>query len=130
MADKNSLNGAAEQENLSQLLQIRRDKLKQLQESGSDPFQITRFVINNDSANIKENFDALEGKEVVIAGVRPWNFSGRGSRDLLSKVTVTTRTDISPRWVRKTTPFIPTMSPMSYFLKRSYSVSSISSFRA
>ena len=68
MADKNSLNGAAEQENLSQLLQIRRDKLKQLQESGSDPFQITRFVINNDSANIKENFDALEGKEVVIAG--------------------------------------------------------------
>ena len=68
MADKNSLNGAAEQENLSQLLQIRRDKLKQLQESGSDPFQITRFVINNDSANIKENFDALEGKEVSLAG--------------------------------------------------------------
>ena len=68
MADKNQQTGAAEQENLSQLLQIRRDKLKQLQESGNDPFQITRYVVDNDSANIKDNFDALEGKEVSIAG--------------------------------------------------------------
>ena len=55
-------------ENLSQLLQIRRDKLKQLQEGGNDPFQITRYEVDNDSANIKDNFDALEGKEVSIAG--------------------------------------------------------------
>ena len=41
MAEQNNQN-AAGQENLSQLLQIRRDKLKELQESGSDPFQITR----------------------------------------------------------------------------------------
>ena len=68
MSDKNNQTGAAEQENLSQLLQIRRDKLKELQESGNDPFQITRYVVDNDSANIKDNFDALEGKEVSIAG--------------------------------------------------------------
>ena len=66
MADKNNQTG--EQENLSQLLQIRRDKLKELQESGNDPFTITRYVVDNDSANIKENFDALEGQEVSLAG--------------------------------------------------------------
>ena len=53
---------------LSELLQIRRDKLKELQEGGNDPFQITRFVVDNDSANIKGNFDALEGRQVAIAG--------------------------------------------------------------
>ena len=59
---------AAEQPNLSQLLQIRRGKLKELQEGGSDPFQITRYVVDNDSANIKEHFDALEGSHVSLAG--------------------------------------------------------------
>ena len=57
-----------QEQNLSQLLQIRRDKLKELQEGGNDPFQITRFVVDNDSANIKGNFDALEGRQVGIAG--------------------------------------------------------------
>ena len=55
-------------ENLSQLLQIRRDKLKELQESGNDPFQITRYVSDSDSAQIKENFDAMEEKPVSLAG--------------------------------------------------------------
>ena len=68
MAEKNNPSSAPEQENLSQLLQIRRDKLKQLQESGNDPFQITRYVADNDSANIKDHFDALEGSEVAVAG--------------------------------------------------------------
>ena len=67
MAEKNN-NAVPQEENLSQLLQIRRDKLKELQESGNDPFQITRYVVDNDSANIKANFDALEGKPVSIAG--------------------------------------------------------------
>ena len=68
MAEKNNQGGAGEQENLSQLLQIRRDKLKQLQESGNDPFQITKYQVDSDSANIKANFDALEGQAVSIAG--------------------------------------------------------------
>ena len=42
MSDRNNQTGAAEQENLSQLLQIRRDKLRELQEGGNDPFRITR----------------------------------------------------------------------------------------
>lgn len=67
MAEKNNQN-VPQEENLSQLLQIRRDKLKQLQEEGNDPFQITRFEVDNDSANIKENFDSLEGQNVAIAG--------------------------------------------------------------
>ncbi|MGO5022631.1 lysine--tRNA ligase [Lawsonibacter sp. LCP25S3_G6] len=67
MAEKNNQN-VPQEENLSQLLQIRRDKLAKLQEEGSDPFQVTRYEVNNDSANIKENFDALEGSEVSIAG--------------------------------------------------------------
>ena len=69
MADKNNQNQAGEQQqNLSQLLQVRRDKLKELQESGNDPFQITRYDVDNDSANIKANFDALEGQDVSLAG--------------------------------------------------------------
>jgi lysyl-tRNA synthetase class 2 len=68
MADKNHQTGEADQENLSQLLQIRRDKLKQLQESGNDPFAVTRFAVDSDSASIKADFDALEGKEVSVAG--------------------------------------------------------------
>ena len=64
MAKKNQ----EKQENLSQLLQIRRDKLKELQESGNDPFQITKYDVDNTAANIKENFDALEGQEVSVAG--------------------------------------------------------------
>ena len=67
MAEKNN-NAVPQEENLSQLLQIRRDKLKDLQESGNDPFQITRYAVDNDSANIKEDFDALEGQPVSIAG--------------------------------------------------------------
>ena len=67
MADKKN-QGVPQEENLSQLLQIRRDKLKELQESGNDPFQITRYEMDNDSANIKANFDALEGQAVSVAG--------------------------------------------------------------
>ena len=67
MAEQKNQN-APQEENLSQLLQIRRDKLKQLQEEGNDPFQITRYEVDNDSARIKANFDALEGQPVSIAG--------------------------------------------------------------
>ena len=52
----------------SQQRLIRREKLAKLQEEGNDPFQITRYVVDNDSANIKEHFDALEGSQVSIAG--------------------------------------------------------------
>ena len=44
----------------SQQRLIRREKLAKLQEEGNDLFQITRYVVDNDSANIKEHFDATE----------------------------------------------------------------------
>jgi lysyl-tRNA synthetase class 2 len=56
------------EQSLSELLQIRRDKLKQLQEGGNDPFQITRFEVSAHSAEIKEHFDAMENTTVAVAG--------------------------------------------------------------
>ncbi|MBQ7108691.1 MAG: lysine--tRNA ligase [Clostridia bacterium] len=55
-------------EQLSELLQVRRDKLADLQANGKDPFKITKYTVDADSANIKENFECFEEKEVSIAG--------------------------------------------------------------
>ncbi len=66
MADQK--NQTPEQQDLSQLLQIRRNKLKELQESGNDPFQVTKFVWDRTSAQIKADFEVLEGKPVRVAG--------------------------------------------------------------
>ena len=60
-------NGTGEQE-LSELLRLRREKLTALQEAGEDPFQQTRFAWDTTSQQIKDNFDAMEGKEVKVAG--------------------------------------------------------------
>ena len=57
-----------QEQNLSQLLQIRRDKLKELQGGGRDPFQITKYEVPHDSAAIKADFDAMEGSQVSLAG--------------------------------------------------------------
>lgn len=56
------------QEQLSELLQIRRDKLATLQEAGKDPFAITKYDVTHHSADIKGNFDTLENTEVSVAG--------------------------------------------------------------
>ncbi|MBC2577090.1 lysine--tRNA ligase [Peptostreptococcus russellii] len=55
-------------ENLSEVLQVRRDKLKELQEMGKDPFKISKYNVTHHSDEIKENYDELEGKTVSIAG--------------------------------------------------------------
>lgn len=57
-----------EEQNLNELLQIRRDKLKHLQSIGKDPFKIEKVYVTHYSEGIKENFDELDGKEVTIAG--------------------------------------------------------------
>ena len=54
--------------NVNELLQIRRDKLKELQEAGRDPFVITKYDVTHHSAEIKDQYDKLEGQEVSIAG--------------------------------------------------------------
>ena len=57
-----------EEQSLSEQRLIRRAKLKELQEAGQDPFQITKYVVKHHSADIKENFEALEGTETSVAG--------------------------------------------------------------
>ena len=56
------------QQDLREILQIRRDKLKALQDAGMNPFEITRFDWDATSQQIKDNFDAMEGKPVKVAG--------------------------------------------------------------
>ena len=65
--NKTNENAATEQE-LSELLQIRRDKLKALQDEGRDPFTQTRFVRSAYSTDIKNDYDAFDGKTVKVAG--------------------------------------------------------------
>ena len=65
MAEKKTPETEAE---LTEVLRVRREKLTQLVEDGKDPFQITKFDVTHHSAEIKDDFDALEGKEVVVAG--------------------------------------------------------------
>ncbi len=57
-----------DEKDLNQLLKVRREKLKELQDSGKDPFQITKFDVTAHSADIKDNFEQMEGQEVTIAG--------------------------------------------------------------
>ncbi|MCD7818789.1 MAG: lysine--tRNA ligase [Lachnospiraceae bacterium] len=59
---------AGQQDNTNQLLQIRRDKLKDLQQRGKDPYQITKYDVTHHSAEIKDHFDELEGQAVSVAG--------------------------------------------------------------
>ena len=63
MAEQNN-----NQQDLNQLLQVRYDKLHELQENGKDPFVITKYDVTNHSTDIVENFDTMEGKPVSIAG--------------------------------------------------------------
>ena len=67
MAEAQNTNNVQEQD-LNQLLQVRREKLANLQEAGKDPFKITKYDVTRHSTEIKENYAELEGKSVRIAG--------------------------------------------------------------
>ena len=57
-----------QEQDINQLLKVRREKLAALQENGKDPFLITKYDVTHHSLEIKEEFDALEGQTVYIAG--------------------------------------------------------------
>lgn len=57
-----------QEQDINQLLKVRREKLAELQENGKDPFRITKFDVTHHSADIKEDYEALEGKSVSVAG--------------------------------------------------------------
>ena len=61
-------NNQPQEQDLNQILKARREKLAALQEAGKDPFVITKFDQTHHSQEIKDNYDALEGKTVTIAG--------------------------------------------------------------
>ena len=57
-----------QEQDLNQLLKVRREKLADLQANGKDPFQITKFNVTHHSMEVKNAFDELEGKTVTLAG--------------------------------------------------------------
>ncbi len=57
-----------EEQNLNEVLLVRREKLDKLRKEGRDPFAITRFEVTHYSQQIKDNFDTMEGQEVTVAG--------------------------------------------------------------
>lgn len=57
-----------QEQDINQLLKVRREKLAELQENGKDPFQITKYDVTNHSTELKDDFEAYEGKSVSIAG--------------------------------------------------------------
>ena len=57
-----------QQQDLNQLLKVRREKLTTLQEAGKDPFRITKYDVTHHSQEVKDHFAELEGKSVTIAG--------------------------------------------------------------
>jgi lysyl-tRNA synthetase class 2 len=63
-----NVNNAPVEQDLSEILQIRRDKLKKLQDEGRDPYQVTKFDCTAYSTDIKDNFDTMENCDVAIAG--------------------------------------------------------------
>ena len=57
-----------QEQDLKQILKVRRDKLKALQDAGMDPFTITKYDVTHHAQKIKDNFDALEGQTVSVGG--------------------------------------------------------------
>lgn len=66
--EKNNQVNQEQQQDIGQLLKVRREKLASLQQAGKDPFQITKYDVTHHSTDIKENYEQLEGKTVRIAG--------------------------------------------------------------
>ena len=58
----------AQEQDLNQLLKVRREKLTELQENGKDPFQITKYDVTHHSMEVKDAFEELDGKSVSLAG--------------------------------------------------------------
>ena len=68
MAENNQANAPAQEQDLSEILKVRREKLAALRAEGRDPFQQTRFDVSHHTQDIKDHFDELEGTEVTVGG--------------------------------------------------------------
>ena len=69
MAEQNNQQKkGGQQQDANQLIQVRYDKLHELQANGKNPFEITKYDVTHHSTDIKDNFESLEGHEVTVAG--------------------------------------------------------------
>ena len=69
MAEQNNQQKkGGQQQDANQLIQVRYDKLHELQANGKNPFEITKYDVTHHSTDIKDNFESLEGQEVTVAG--------------------------------------------------------------
>ncbi|MCM1497791.1 MAG: lysine--tRNA ligase [Clostridium sp.] len=68
MAEQKEQNNQPKQQDINQLLKVRREKLAELQANGKDPFVITKYDVDTHTADIRNDFEAYEGKEVSVAG--------------------------------------------------------------
>ena len=69
MAEQNNQQKkGGQQQDVNQLIQVRYDKLHELQANGKNPFEITKYDVTHHSTDIKDNFESLEGQEVTVAG--------------------------------------------------------------
>ena len=68
MSENNNNNNEVEELDINHLMQIRRDKLKELQDEGKNPFEITKFNRTNSAGEIKANYEQFEQKDVTVAG--------------------------------------------------------------
>ena len=62
-------NQQPKQQDVNQLLKVRREKLAELQANGRNPFEIMKYEVSHHSEEIKEKFQDLEGKTVTVAGI-------------------------------------------------------------
>ena len=68
MSDNKNKNQQVEELDINHLMQVRREKLKELQEQGKDPYEITKFDRTNTAGEIKQNYEKFEQKDVTVAG--------------------------------------------------------------
>ena len=69
MAEQNNQQKkGGQQQDANQLIQVRYDKLHELQANGKNPFEITKYDVTHHSTDIKDNFESMEGQEVTVAG--------------------------------------------------------------
>lgn len=66
MQDNKKQNNEVEELDINHLMQIRRDKLAQLQEQGKDPYEITKYNRTNTAGEIKANYEKFEQKDVTV----------------------------------------------------------------
>ena len=68
MGENKQNNQKNQEQDLNQLLKVRREKLTNLQAAGKDPYKITKFDVTHHSQEVKDNFETLQGQTVTVAG--------------------------------------------------------------